>query len=77
MADQEEYSKETPSAIMSAGSIGLVQEAEDHRSTVTETLERKRLNLQKKLDRVDAALAALKANPEIEKVMNLIQQASY
>lgn len=44
--------------------------------TVTEKLEGNRAHLQQQLMRVEEALAALKANPEIERVLNLIQRAS-
>lgn len=45
--------------------------------TVTENLQNRRNHLQDQIDRVDAALAALKENPEVEKTLNLIQQATY
>lgn len=47
-----------------------------HNPTVTEKLEGNRTHLQQQLTRIDEALAALKANPEIERVLNLIQRAS-
>lgn len=45
--------------------------------TMTEKLESRKKNLLAQLDRVNAALEALKANPEVERTLNLIQQASY
>ena len=43
--------------------------------TVTERLEMKKAHLEAELETTNAALTALKANPEIERVMNLVQQA--
>jgi CRP-like cAMP-binding protein len=48
----------------------------DHSPTVTEKLEIKRQRLQDELSRTDEALTALKSNPEIERVLNLVQRAS-
>lgn len=45
------------------------------RMTQTEQLEEKKKVLDFELARVNAALEALKANPEIEKILNLVQQA--
>lgn len=47
-----------------------------HQPTVTDKLEMQRVHLADALARIDAALEALKANPEIERVMNLVQRAS-
>lgn len=46
-------------------------------TTITESLEQRKSILEQQLVRVNEALSALKANPEIERTMNLIQQASY
>lgn len=43
--------------------------------TVTERLEGRRTQWQQELARTDEALAALKANPEIERVFDLVQRA--
>lgn len=45
--------------------------------TVTERLEWRRDNLTAELDRVNKAIAALKSNPGVEEVMNLVSQAGY
>lgn len=45
--------------------------------TVTENLEARRSGLEAQLERVNAALDALKKNPDLENALNLIQQASY
>ena len=47
-----------------------------HKPTVTDRLEMKKAQLEDALQNTNAALDALKANPEIERVMNLVQRAS-
>jgi hypothetical protein len=44
-------------------------------ATITESLESRRVRLAQELDRVEKAIAALKANPGVEEVMNLVAQA--
>ena len=44
-------------------------------ATQSEQLQAKKQWLEDELQRVNAALEALKANPEIERVINLVQQA--
>lgn len=44
--------------------------------TVTERLQDKRDRLAAQIQQTDEALAALKANPEIERVLNLVQRAA-
>ena len=56
------------------GGAGLLKELRE--PTVTDGLQFRREKLAQELETVDAALAALKANPEIERVLNLIQRAS-
>lgn len=56
--------------------IGLAKASQPRQLTVTERLQANRDNLAAHLANVDAALEALKANPEIERVMNLVQRAS-
>lgn len=51
-------------------------QAKLHNPTVTERLEQAKSNLTVELNKVNEALDALKANPEIERVMNLVQRAS-
>ena len=53
---------------------GLAKELRE--PTVTERLADKRQRLAQQLAETDEALAALKANPEIERVLNLVQRAS-
>ena len=45
------------------------------RPTQTQILEEKKRGLESELERVNKALDALKAHPEIETVMNLVAQA--
>lgn len=59
-----------------AGQVGLAVTSAPRQVTVTERLQANRDNLAAHLANVDAALEALKANPEIERVMNLVQRAS-
>ena len=44
--------------------------------TVTGELEIRKTNLERQLSLVNDALTGLKSNPEIERVLNLIQRAS-
>ena len=53
-----------------------VQAGQPRQLSMTERLEIKRANLEGELQRTNEALEALKANPEIERVMNLVQRAS-
>ena len=53
----------------SESSIGSIRP-----STMTETLEQKRGRLKMQLADVEAALAALKAHPEVEAILNLISK---
>ena len=61
---------------LNAGTM-LEQAAKPYQLTLTENLEERRNGLKLQLERVEAAMAALKANPGVEEVLNLIQKASY
>ena len=65
-----------PSPINMAGAQMEVGYKEN-RPTLTDNLKARQIALQAQLDRVNAALAALEANPTIEQTLNLIQMASY
>lgn len=54
----------------------LSQVKELREPTVTERLIMKRQSLADRLQQTDEAIAALKDNPEIEKVLNLVQRAA-
>jgi hypothetical protein len=47
------------------------------KQTVTERLESRRAHLAQELEMVNQALTALKANPGVKEVMNLISQVGY
>ncbi len=47
------------------------------RPTITENLTQRKQKLEEELNNVNNALDALKANPGIEEVMNLVVKASY
>jgi hypothetical protein len=51
-------------------------EAMPRQPSVTEVLMEKLARQKKQLEDTEAALAALKANPEIERVLNLVQKAA-
>lgn len=47
------------------------------RPTITQNLEMKKAHLEEELKVINEALEALKANPDIEKLMNLVAKAQY
>lgn len=55
---------------------GPTQDRAPKRVSMTEGLESRKARLQDQLAEIDAALAALKANPEVEKVLNLVSKAA-
>lgn len=54
------------------GLVGSVRQP-----NLTETLEYKRDNLKAELEKVEKAITALKANPAVEELLNLIQSVGY
>lgn len=75
MPDTYSGESELPANIGYAGAAKMAAGGRLSRPTQTEQLEHKRKALEFELARVNAALDALKANPEIEKVLNLVQLA--
>ena len=57
-------------------SAGAEVSKELREPNVTDGLQFRRERLAQELATVDEAIAALKANPEIERVLNLVQRAS-
>jgi hypothetical protein len=49
---------------------------EVQRPTLTERLQQERDGLAARLNEVDAALAALRANPQVQAVLDLVQKVS-
>lgn len=48
-----------------------------NRPTITESLTYRKQQLEEQLEKVNKALEALKANPTVEEVMNLVSQANF
>ena len=47
-----------------------------HRPTLTERLKDERQGLATRLAELDAALAALESNPEVQKILDLVQKVA-
>lgn len=67
----------SPNMLTKAAQCGadVVGYARPHQPNLTEKLQGQRAELQDRLDRIDAALAALKTLPEFEAVLNAVSKA--
>lgn len=70
----EEYPREA-TQLAGYGGGGAKALGRIHRPTITQQLEERKKGLLFELKRLNDALDALKANPEVEKVMNLVSKA--
>ena len=57
--------------------MGMVGPAINARPTLTDTLEDRKASLEKQLKEVTDALDALKKNPELQNLLDLVQKARY
>lgn len=53
-----------------------VNTLQDYRPSLTERLTNERAELATRLEEIDAALNALKAQPEIQKILDLVQKVA-
>jgi hypothetical protein len=66
-----------PGEVVGSSGFGKAIRRGPYKPTNTEILREKKQALENELKRVNEALQALEEHPEIEKVMNLVQQAMY